>query len=193
MDKSIIGLPENIKYTCCSIQSNHLMVLMDPNSNTSLYKPKGTFIPALSLTQIQTQAETRYKYYYYNNNQRSNRLVQHSNKSMIEEIINEPYYQEKLLEITNTVKHLNNVDIYTDGSLKDLKNNTCSMGIGWFIANLEIHNTKFHASLSSFPSLTKAEIFALLTALIVCPTNSTVDIYLDSANTINTFNKLFIE
>ena len=127
MDKSTIELPENIKYTCCSIQSNHLMVLMDPNPNTSLYKPKGIFISTLSLIQIQAQAKARYNYYYQNNTQRSNSLIQHSNKSMIEEIINEPHYQNKLLDIAYTIKYLNNVKIYTDGSLKDLKKDTCSI------------------------------------------------------------------
>ena len=112
---------------------------------------------------------------------------------MIEEIINEPYYQNKLLDIAYTIKHLDNVEIYIDGSLKDLKKDICSMGIEWFIVNLEINNIKFHASLSSFPSSTKVETYILLTALIVCPINSIVDVYLNSANTINTFNKLFIE
>jgi hypothetical protein len=45
----------------------------------------------------------------------------------------------------------------------------------------------------NFVSSTKAECFALLTALIVivCPPNSRVEIYTDSLCLINTFNKIF--
>ena len=72
----------------------------------------------------------------------------------------------------------------------DIKKPTCKIGIGWFLANTDLQVEQFTASTSKYPSSTKAEIFALLTALLVCPKNSQVNIYIDSNNTINRFNKI---
>jgi len=95
------------------------------------------------------------------------------------------------MNITTNINHLKDIDIYTDGSLLDLGKSSCKMGIGWFIANNNTQKQQFQASIERFPSSTKAEIIAVLTALLVCPKQSNVNIFLDSLSTINTFTKIF--
>ena len=43
-------------------------------------------------------------------------------------------------------------------------------------------------TISLWPSSTHAEIFSLFTAILTCPTNSVVNIYLDSQAAIDGFN-----
>ncbi|GBB95631.1 hypothetical protein RclHR1_02580014 [Rhizophagus clarus] len=50
-----------------------------------------------------------------------------------------------------------------------------------------ISNVQFYASSKFFPSSTKGECLAILTALIICPPNSKIDIFTDSKSAICTF------
>ena len=62
------------------------------------------------------------------------------------------------------------------------------MEIGWIISNTNIQKEQFNAKLLNSSSSIKAEIIAILTALIVTPKGCKVHIFTDSANTINRFN-----
>ena len=63
------------------------------------------------------------------------------------------------------------------------------LGYGWIQVdqNSKIINSTSGA-ISLWPSSTHAEIFSLFTAILTCPTNSVVNIYLDSQETIDGFN-----
>ena len=65
------------------------------------------------------------------------------------------------------------------------------MGIGWLLKDEEENNTnlEFKAANVGWLSSTKAEILAILTALIVTTPFSTIEIYTDSANAISQFEK----
>src|SRR5206468_7771992 len=61
-----------------------------------------------------------------------------------------------LTEITKKIINLDNLNIYTDGSLKQL-NNTCKMGIGWVIFDQDDNQiTSYKATTNNTPSSTKA-------------------------------------
>ncbi|PKY59552.1 hypothetical protein RhiirA4_482374 [Rhizophagus irregularis] len=63
------------------------------------------------------------------------------------------------------------------------------MGYGWHISNITDPMFYHCGSLEHFPSSTKAEIMAILTALLVAPHKSEVIIYTDSQAAISGFHK----
>ncbi|POG60069.1 ribonuclease H-like domain-containing protein [Rhizophagus irregularis DAOM 181602=DAOM 197198] len=78
---------------------------------------------------------------------------------------------------------------YTDGSLSR-DDDIPIMGFGWIFTSDLSMNIKYSGSCKEWASSTKAELVAIITALIVCPPHSTINIYTDSNNCINTFNDL---
>ncbi|PKY17906.1 hypothetical protein RhiirB3_430623 [Rhizophagus irregularis] len=64
------------------------------------------------------------------------------------------------------------------------------MGHGWIFSSDLNANITYSGASREWASSTKAELMALITALIVCPPNSTITIYTDSNNCISTFNNL---
>ena len=63
------------------------------------------------------------------------------------------------------------------------------MGFGWIALTANnIPITEFSGSTKNFASSTKAEAFAIFTAIISSPPNSNINIYTDSQGCINTFN-----
>lgn len=63
------------------------------------------------------------------------------------------------------------------------------MGYGWFVSSPT--DIGILHSIEHWVSSTRAECFAIFTSLLICPKNSTVNIYTDSQSTIPTFNSLF--
>ena len=62
------------------------------------------------------------------------------------------------------------------------------MGLGWI--NVKQENVYFSTSAILWPSSTKAEMLACLSALIVAAPKAQVTLFTDSATTIAGFNKL---
>lgn len=82
------------------------------------------------------------------------------------------------------------LEFYTDGSLVHFS--TCSiMEYGWIFSTDPLLDIKYTGSAIYWASSIKAEILAILTSLIVCPPNSRVANFTDSACAIATFNHLF--
>jgi ribonuclease HI len=63
------------------------------------------------------------------------------------------------------------------------------MGYGWTTSNLTNTNITHNGSLEYFPSSTKAETMAILTALLTRPYNGNINIFTDSQAAIDTFYK----
>jgi ribonuclease HI len=106
-----------------------------------------------------------------------------SNVSIIEELI---LAFDKLSSYNNTVW-----DGYTDGSLTrydDLKD--IDMGMGWLILKDEKVLAEFCASSFEWPSSTRMELMAVISLISVLPLNSTINIFTDSKNIIDTYNRL---
>uniref|UniRef100_U9UAV0 ribonuclease H n=2 Tax=Rhizophagus irregularis (strain DAOM 181602 / DAOM 197198 / MUCL 43194) TaxID=747089 RepID=U9UAV0_RHIID len=83
----------------------------------------------------------------------------------------------------------NLVEFYTDGSLK-IDDDNPRMGFGWIFTSDTSLNIKFSGATTQWPSSTRAEIMAVLTCLIVCPSNSSINIFTDSQCMIDTFTSL---
>ncbi|CAB4384211.1 unnamed protein product [Rhizophagus irregularis] len=89
--------------------------------------------------------------------------------------------QKDLLIFENTNKKF---DVYTDGSVRCLGTEQYTMAFGFiFIENGNI-SQKFRSEVINFPTSTKVELIAMLSALIVLPKNSQITIYTDSNNII---------
>ncbi|PKY52617.1 hypothetical protein RhiirA4_497078 [Rhizophagus irregularis] len=56
-------------------------------------------------------------------------------------------------------------------------------------SNISGVNITYNGAAEYFPSSTKAETLAILTALIVCPLNSSINIFTDSQAAIDSFHK----
>ncbi|GBC05624.1 hypothetical protein RclHR1_06320002 [Rhizophagus clarus] len=77
---------------------------------------------------------------------------------------------------------------YTDGSLSTDGTNKSIMGAAWVEVSSSANDT-FQCSTAHLPSSTKAEVLAILTAIIAALTHCHVTIHTDSKNAIDTFNK----
>ncbi|GBB87610.1 hypothetical protein RclHR1_14090002 [Rhizophagus clarus] len=77
---------------------------------------------------------------------------------------------------------------YTDGSLSMDGTNKSIMGTAWVEVSSPVNDT-FQCSTAHLLSSTKAEVLAILTAIIAAPIYCHVTIHTDSKNAIDTFNK----
>ncbi|RHZ64536.1 hypothetical protein Glove_323g28 [Diversispora epigaea] len=108
-------------------------------------------------------------------------------KFLESKFISEKVTVDKFVEITNQLRHLNNITIYTDDSCKEF-DKQYGIGLGWIIPesiNLIENDIRFKCYADHFLSSTKAELLAIITALAVVPLRSIVNVYTDSQNTIN--------
>ncbi|GBB95979.1 hypothetical protein RclHR1_26590001 [Rhizophagus clarus] len=100
--------------------------------------------------------------------------------------------QDELIQHYNnmTKLHTNELHIYTDGSL-NLNSvdgyNQIIMGAGWIVKNTEID---FTCGITYFPSSTRSELLAILTALLTVPINNNMHIYTDSQSAIDSINNM---
>jgi ribonuclease HI len=89
----------------------------------------------------------------------------------------------ELTSIAAQIQNWDNIHIYTDGSMENFPNCKTGMGLGMFITN-NMEEITFSAQTKEFPSSTRAELVAILCAILVSPKNKTINLYTDSANAI---------
>ncbi|PKY59655.1 hypothetical protein RhiirA4_482588 [Rhizophagus irregularis] len=112
-----------------------------------------------------------------------------NNDRLINNLIEHEDVVTKLQDLAEILNHFNPIQFYTDGSYQnDFLNTEAPMGYGWTTSNLMV-NLTHSGSLKFFPSSTKAEVMAILTALIVSPPKCDVFIYTDSQAAIDAFHK----
>ncbi len=107
---------------------------------------------------------------------------------LIEQFIDAPELISALKQIAQVLRPYKEVQFYTDGSLHRDSSNIDTMGLGWINVNQE--NVYFSASAILWPSSTKAEMLACLSALIVAAPKAHVTLFTDSAATIAGFDHL---
>src|SRR3989337_1623507 len=64
------------------------------------------------------------------------------------------------------------------------------MGIGWIQVGINAPKEEFSARIVDWPSSTRAELIAILTAIYTCNYDNTATIYTDSEATIKRFHSL---
>ncbi len=118
------------------------------------------------------------------------RLVSYSivNFRLIDHLINSPDIASQLKKLTQILAGHSILTFYTDGSLVRTSLTVDIMGLGW--VNEFDESIRFLASATMWPSSTKAEILACLTALLTAPCHTKVKIYTDSQATIDGFHHL---
>ncbi|GET03546.1 ribonuclease H-like domain-containing protein [Rhizophagus clarus] len=83
------------------------------------------------------------------------------------------------------------IDIYTDGSCHFDQHQNVTMGLGWHVTRpVTPTPISFSGACKHFPSSTKAEAYAICTALLICPPHTTINICTDSQCCINTFRNI---
>jgi len=110
------------------------------------------------------------------------------NIALIDQLIDTPELVSELKTLASKLRQYNVLQFYTDGSLQRDSECIDTMGAGWVIANQE--DLCFSASAILWPSSTKAEMLACLTALIVASPQTQVHLFTDSAATIDGFSQL---
>ncbi|PKK62779.1 hypothetical protein RhiirC2_789854 [Rhizophagus irregularis] len=112
-----------------------------------------------------------------------------TNKNLILQLVQPNSLHLSLLKIVSSLASYTNLEFYTDGSLvRD--DDIPTMGHGWIFSSDLNANITYSGASREWASSTKAELLAIITALIVCPPSSTITIHTDSNNCINTYNKL---
>ncbi|PKK59217.1 ribonuclease H-like protein [Rhizophagus irregularis] len=92
--------------------------------------------------------------------------------------------------ISLTLSPFLSLEFFTDGSFEPTNSQVGhSMGYGWTTFNLSNVNITYNGSVKFFPSSTKAETIAILTALVVCPEHRNIIINTDSQAAIDAFYK----
>ncbi|PKY34693.1 hypothetical protein RhiirB3_317064, partial [Rhizophagus irregularis] len=77
------------------------------------------------------------------------------------------------------------IEIYTDGSMKNIATNEIMMGCAFVISALT--KKSFNCGIADNPSSNKAELMAVILSLMTCPKAANVEIYSDSQWVVNTF------
>ena len=99
---------------------------------------------------------------------------------LIQQTINLSTYQNQLTNLFQSIKnlHSNNLQFYTDASIKNIQTSNIQTGIGWICSN-DI-SIKFNVASLLYPDSTRIELFSIITLLLTISTNSTLTIFLDS-------------
>lgn len=97
---------------------------------------------------------------------------------------------DQLLHVAQVLSPFNILEIYIDGSFSQTPDDQeLPMGYGWTTAFLSPNNITHNGSLRYFPLSTKAEVMAILTALVILASATNITLYTDSQTAINTFHK----
>ncbi len=136
------------------------------------------------------------KYHYYKDIQRNLEpvVVLHEdngiNANLIRLLITSSIHQSNLIRMSWNFRHYNHVTYYTDGSVQNLGNLNIKSASAWIEISTVTPTSYTTAISNEWTSSTKAELIALVTALITAPAHSQVDIYLDSKAVIEKFKSL---
>ncbi|RIA86230.1 hypothetical protein C1645_829613 [Glomus cerebriforme] len=107
--------------------------------------------------------------------------------NLIKKYIEKGSLQHQLLHYQNLFESSTNLEFYTDGSLIDPAMNTMSMGFALIQSSSVGPYMEFAARIERWPSSYRAELAAILVALIISPMNSTITIFTDSKSSIDHF------
>ncbi|CAB5168428.1 unnamed protein product [Rhizophagus irregularis] len=119
-----------------------------------------------------------------------NAIPRNLNFQLLTVLIKDRLIQANLWSLAQQVRHYPLFELYTDGSFINTPGiNEFHMGYGWHISNIQNQDFSYCGSIEHFPSATKAEIMAILTALIILPGGSDVTIFTDSQAAISNFQK----
>jgi len=107
----------------------------------------------------------------------------------IEKYVKSPTFKRELTKLANKFDRFSHLSFYTDGSVTRNEDNIHSKAAAAWIETSTVSPTEFSCGVNvDFISSTKAEIMAVLSAIIIAPKDCAIDIYTDSQNVIMTYN-----
>ncbi|RIA80252.1 hypothetical protein C1645_839033 [Glomus cerebriforme] len=89
-----------------------------------------------------------------------------------------------LLALSALVSNKSVFSFYTDGSVFNIGTPQSSSGLGWVEYSDPHQLLTFKGKSTYHSSSTRAEAMAILTAIIICPRSSKIDIHTDSSNSL---------
>jgi hypothetical protein len=90
----------------------------------------------------------------------------------------------------NRAPQPNTYQFYTDGSFGETSDHEKKMGTAWIQSKGPYQDSSLIAGVSDWPSAYRAELVAILLAILTVPQSNNVEIVIDSASCINIFNRL---
>jgi len=113
--------------------------------------------------------------------------------STIQENIETEEYRESLVQeykLNHQTQQASDFQFYTDDSLGNSIDQEKRMGAAWLQTKGPNQGSFFAAGITDWSSSDRAELAAIILAILTVPQTSRVEIVTDSASCINTFNKL---
>ncbi|GBC05771.1 hypothetical protein RclHR1_06410008 [Rhizophagus clarus] len=104
--------------------------------------------------------------------------------------IDSGHLRNQLLIFQNQFSSFSNFEFYTDGSVVDLSQETCSMTFAFSQTHPSTPLIHYSTSIENWPSSFKAELSAVVVALLLVPSHSSVIIHTDSQSIVERFNHL---
>jgi ribonuclease HI len=111
-----------------------------------------------------------------------------TNSQLIQSIFTSFPLQNILSSHTINNQSAQSLIFYTDGSISKFGQQDIKLSCAWIQIKDGNIQQSFSCSLTSFPSSTRAELMAIMTALITCPQHCSVSIYTDSQSSIQLLN-----
>jgi ribonuclease HI len=87
-------------------------------------------------------------------------------------------------------KYTGPFQFYTDGSLGRVQDQSLRMGAAWIQTDGSNPGRSFQAAVDNWPSSTRAELVAIILAILSVPNDSAVEIRTDSSSCINSYAKI---
>ena len=113
-----------------------------------------------------------------------------TNAKLIRSMITSHPHQVDLIRTLWKFSYYTHVTYYTDGSVQNLGLSNISSASAWIETSTVTPTTYATSIENEWTSSTKAELIAVLTAMLTAPEHSQVDIYLDSKAVIDKFKSL---
>jgi exonuclease III/ribonuclease HI len=181
-------------YKCTRLLNSNLVITVPGTKSRN----DNTYILKSSLFELKQQAKYMYDRQGCLSDPSTPTMSRSSSPTFVHESNLDPILKHvstanirlQLWEIKTSLTDATNIQFYTDGSLSDAGTTNMKMGIAWVVAEpSELYN-EFSASCSLYPSSTRAEIFAILSALCVVPPNCHVQFMTDSQAVIQRMSEL---
>ncbi|CAB5379749.1 unnamed protein product [Rhizophagus irregularis] len=140
------------------------------------------YIADMAIYEALAQAECK----YYGKTSMNECIIEKVNGLL--KYIHPSDYCNALIEIVNSLTQETDIEIYTDGSMKNIATNEIMMGCA-FVISAPIKKS-FSCGIADNPSSNKAELIAVILSLMTCPKAANVEIYSDSQWVVNAFDDL---
>src|SRR6266498_769996 len=108
----------------------------------------------------------------------------------ISQFIEAGQLQTQIISLQQQLSSFVDLDFYTDGSVIDIGSERCSMAFALIQTNINSPLIKFSATIEKWCSSVRTELAAVLVALLISPSHSSINIYTDCKSVIDHYNTL---